>query len=181
MQDILAESKLSAGGVYLYFKSKEEIIEAIALETISAFTKGFENIISNEQAFPLDMVLEDILALMVASDQEKPLFGLALQIWAIMRRMPRILAIFNETQLKWEVMFRGLIERYQANGQLEADVPASDITQVIFALIMGFVTKSALLGTMDTMTFRAGVRALLRSTIRSVDMSESRSNAQEKR
>ena len=30
MQDIIAESELSAGAIYNYFKSKDEIIESIA-------------------------------------------------------------------------------------------------------------------------------------------------------
>lgn len=35
MQDVFAESGLSAGAVYLYFAGKEEIVRAIALEAVT--------------------------------------------------------------------------------------------------------------------------------------------------
>src|ERR687892_1283375 len=43
MQAIFEESGLSPGAVYRYFKSKEEIVEAIATETLSGFAVAMQS------------------------------------------------------------------------------------------------------------------------------------------
>src|SRR5918992_5210095 len=42
MQQIFEESGLSPGAVYRYFKSKDQIVEAIAMETLGGFAAALE-------------------------------------------------------------------------------------------------------------------------------------------
>lgn len=161
MQDIQAEADLSAGGIYVYFKSKEEIIEAIALDTMAFFKKGLEEVLCSDDLPPLDVALGKVLMLMIEYDRQQPVFLMSLQIWAVLGNTPHLAAYFMENQQEVNAMFRRLIERYQAQGYLDPQVPAEQIAQVLVTLIMGFVARMALLGPVDMSTFLAGLRSIL--------------------
>src|SRR3954469_21945833 len=58
MQDVFAESGLSAGAVYRYFKSKNEIIHAIATDKVGGAIVVLEQILKEDPIPPLEEIVE---------------------------------------------------------------------------------------------------------------------------
>src|SRR3954453_3288491 len=58
MQDVFAESGLSAGAVYRYFKSKKEIIHAIATDKIGGAIVVLEEALKEDPLPPLEEIVE---------------------------------------------------------------------------------------------------------------------------
>lgn len=167
MQDILTEAGISAGGVYIYFKSKEEIVEAIAFDTLAFFTAALEGLLSTDHLPPLDVSLGDALRILREHDQEQPTFRVVVQVWGEVARSPRLAAQVAEAQMRGRELFGRLIERYQARGDLDPTAPRERIAQVLIAFMMGYVSQCALLGDTDVDTFMAGLRPLLDARLRS--------------
>src|SRR5690242_18559394 len=61
MADVIAASGLSAGAVYGYFKSKEEIVAAIAEEALSSVDELFEDVLISDEPLSPALVLERVL------------------------------------------------------------------------------------------------------------------------
>jgi AcrR family transcriptional regulator len=169
MQDILAESGLSAGAVYSYFKSKDQIVEAVAAETLTDLWGGIEALIGNELP-ALDVLIGQIAALIMDLDQRRAVVRLAVQVWGEAVRAPQLAHTFRAAQQQLGEGITGLVERYAAQGLLPADTPAAETARVLIALMMGFVVQQALLDDADLAAFQAGVRGLL-ATARSAALS----------
>jgi TetR/AcrR family transcriptional regulator, transcriptional repressor of aconitase len=167
IQDILAEAELSAGGVYVYFKSKEEIVEAIAGETVAIIVGALSGLLDAGDLPALDVAVGRALSRLVAHDRAQPTFRLAVQAWGEVGRSPRLAALVAKAQGEVRQVITHLMLRYQARGDLVTDVPPEQIAQVVIALVAGFVVQSALLGIDDVPSFQAGFRAMLAPHLRS--------------
>src|SRR5262249_36148200 len=167
MQAILAEAGISAGGVYIYFKSKEEIVEAIAVDTLAFFTAAFQGLLSTEQPPPLDAPLADAMRTLLEHDKAQPTLRVAVQIWGEVGRSPYLATRIAEAQAHGRALFGHLIARYQARGDLDPAAPRERIAQVLIAIMMGFVAQCAVLGDTDVDFFVDGLRPLLDARLRS--------------
>jgi AcrR family transcriptional regulator len=166
MQDILTEAQLSAGGLYLYFKSKEEIIEAIAVDTLAFFSATLEELLASDDLPPLDVVLSNALRILRDRDREQPTFRVVVQVWGEVGRARRLAVQVAEAQMRTRELLGRLIEGYQARGDLDPDAPVERIAQMLIAIMMGYVAQCALLGDTDVDAFVAGLRPLLDARLR---------------
>ncbi|MCP9983807.1 TetR/AcrR family transcriptional regulator [Actinomadura madurae] len=74
MQDIFAEAGLSAGAVYRYFKSKNEIIEANVATVVGELHAFFDELGRSEPLLPVDQVMERLAGKVVdLSGEDGPL------------------------------------------------------------------------------------------------------------
>src|SRR5262245_19425512 len=166
MQDILAEAGISAGGVYVYFKSKDEIVAAIALDTLAFFTAALERLLATDQLPPLAAALCGLLRTLREHDQEQPTFQVAVQGWGEAGRSPHLAAQVAAAQTRGRALFGRLVQRYQARGDLDPAAPPERIAQVLIAIMMGYVAQYALLGDVDVDVFTAGLQLLLDARLR---------------
>ncbi|MGW4963552.1 TetR/AcrR family transcriptional regulator [Nonomuraea sp. NPDC004186] len=160
MQDVLAEAELSAGAVYRYFKSKDDIIAATASEALAEVALAFEA----DEATPPD--LDDIVDLVLGVGRP-PLSGsresaqLLVQVWSEALRSPSLCAKLKEVMQEARSVVGGLVARHQRRGLLPADVPAGHVADVLVALVDGFLVLRAVYGHADPAAFRSGLKALM--------------------
>lgn len=137
MQEIIAESELSAGAIYNYFHSKDEIIEAIAQERHYIEREVVENITA-------DSTLSDALQKLARSFTEELLTD-----EGIRRRRVSVLswteALLNPNVAKSvQEGFDGprntLIEVIRKSG-LKADLQADAVARMFVAMFHGFVLQ----------------------------------------
>ncbi|MFD0852046.1 TetR/AcrR family transcriptional regulator, partial [Actinomadura adrarensis] len=69
MQDIMAESELSAGAVYRYFKSKTDIIAAIVSSVIGDMQSFIADLVATDPLPPLDEMIRRFAGHFAASAQ----------------------------------------------------------------------------------------------------------------
>jgi AcrR family transcriptional regulator len=161
MQDVLAEANLSAGAVYRYFRGKDEIIAAIAGETVAEVAGALDAAFGADDPPPLDEVLGAAFLAIERVDAEQGFARLALQVWGEAVRSPALTEMIRGEVPRLRDTLTRLIRVYQDRGLMAADAPAEQVAQVLVGLLPGFVVQHALLGDIDPAAFRAGLRTLL--------------------
>ena len=164
MADVIQESGLSAGAVYGYFKSKEEIVAAIAEDALSTVDEVFQKILATEQVLTPLMALETALEHVVAISErpEGDVTRIAVQAWAEALRNPAIMSTACGKYSQLRDNFEAVARRAQADGTVDPDADPGHIAQVMFGLIPGFVLQRLIIGDVTIETYTAGLRALLR-------------------
>jgi AcrR family transcriptional regulator len=159
MQDLIKEAGLSVGAVYRYFKSKNDIISAIA----STVTTGMEQHIDAvaDRRLPLiesmDLVLDGIDS-QIGPDGN---LRIALQVWGEATLDPAIGAIVRERYEGLRRSVRRLVVQAVESGELAAGTDIDAVACVLYGFIPGFALQRVLTGFPDKKTYVAGMRALL--------------------
>jgi AcrR family transcriptional regulator len=161
MQDILAEAGLSVGAVYRYFRSKDEIVVAIADAALDEVTESVRDIFDGPPPPPLDAVIGRILSSRPPLDGSPASARLMLQVWGEAARSPELRERYATTFEAWRAFLTSVVEVYQRSGQLTSAVPAAHLTPALIAVVQGFMVQIALTGDVDVSTLQAGVRGLL--------------------
>jgi AcrR family transcriptional regulator len=163
MAEVIRESGLSAGAVYGYFKSKDEIVAAIAEEALSTVDELFGKILASEEPLsPID-ALEAALTHVVAI-AERPggdVTRVAIQAWAEALRNPGIMAVAQDKYSQVRGRFEEVARRGQADGTVDPSVDPRYIAQVLFGIIPGFALQRLVMGDVAPNTYAAGLRALV--------------------
>jgi AcrR family transcriptional regulator len=165
MADVIRESGLSAGAVYGYFKSKEEIIAAIAEEALGTVDQLFGNLLTSAEPLSPFAALEAALNQVVAI-AERPggdVTRVGIQAWSEALRNPAIMEIAQTRYSHLRSHFEEVARRGQADGTVDPSVDPRYIAQVLFGIIPGFVLQRLIMGDVEPATYTAGLRALLRS------------------
>jgi AcrR family transcriptional regulator len=166
MADVIAASGLSAGAVYGYFKSKEEIIGAIAEDALTNVDELFETILDDKSGAPLQpvTVLERVLhhIVVIAERPGGDVTRIALQAWAEALRNPAMLEIAGDKYRLLRSRFAEVARRAQADGTIDAAVDPDHIAQALFGFVPGFMVQRLLMGDVTPESYTAGLRAILR-------------------
>jgi TetR/AcrR family transcriptional regulator, transcriptional repressor of aconitase len=160
MQDLLREANLSAGAVYRYFKSKDEIIAAIGFDNVAAFTRAIEEVVQIDDRPPLDEAVGRLLAALERLDAEQDHAKITLQAWSEALRSPALAARVEEGWAELTSSLAGLVEVYQERGEISSDVAADDVARLLVGLLHGFVVRQAVLGDGDAEALRNGLPAI---------------------
>ncbi len=161
MQDVIKEARLSVGAFYRYFRSKNELITAIATEKISAVTGVLDELLEVEPMPPIASVLEQVLEIVDGAVDEGGPIQIAVQVWGEAVHDPEVGAIVADIYGRVRDRAVRTAERAQATGQLPPDADPAGIGAAFFGLVQGYILQRILLGTVDRRLYMNGVRALL--------------------
>ncbi|MGK8525225.1 TetR/AcrR family transcriptional regulator [Nocardia asteroides] len=161
MQDVFAESGLSAGAVYRYFKSKDELITALATQTTVSLRVAMDLAINREPlptpAELITMVAEEVVR---RSGPDGPV-RLAPQAWALALVHPEAAVMVRETMMAMRALWVTYAERMRDKGWLPEDADVDAVGKAIIGLLPGFILQHLILGDPDPQTLARGVRTLL--------------------
>jgi TetR/AcrR family transcriptional regulator, transcriptional repressor of aconitase len=163
MQDVFAESGLSAGAVYRYFKSKDGIIKAIAERSLERIEPVFEKMLAEDPIPPVDEAVTRLVTALC--ELEDGPMRIAPQAWAAAIYDPGIAEFASGFLGRIRSWWIELAHRQQAAGRMPPDADADAVGAVLFGLIPGFVYQRLLLGDVDPDTFRRGIRGLVATTL----------------
>ena len=162
MQDICDESALSPGAVYRYFRSKEEIIEAMCMRGRS------ENIAIIEDAFEHDdtlAVLEELITVFFGSlDTGDPAVADCILNIELISEAPRNERIretlrLNNDEVRTRFMEK-LVLRAQARGEMNPELSPEAVARVMIAVYHGFLTQKIIEPDLDVWGYANVLRAL---------------------
>jgi AcrR family transcriptional regulator len=166
MQDVIAEAGLSVGAVYRYFKSKHEIVSAIAGETVGGINVALAEIAEHRPPYPLVDSMDRVLAVIDEQTGPDGMFRLALQVWAETVRDATLAAMVAEKYALLRETFNLIARQARDAGELPADTDTDAVGSVLFGMIPGYALQRVLVGQPDRNTFLAGVRTLLPDPVR---------------
>jgi len=164
MQDLIQEAGLSVGAVYRYFKSKNEIIGAIAESVAGSLTSYVEELAQHEPQLPIDELMSLVLDVIDAQVGPDGNFPLGLQVWAEAPRDPVIGKIVKHRYAGMQSAFTVMARRAVEAGELPPDTDVEAAGAVLFGMIPGFALQRLLVGHPDKETYLRGVRSLLSPT-----------------
>jgi AcrR family transcriptional regulator len=163
MADVIGEAGLSAGAVYGYFRSKNDIIRAISERSIGTVAVLLQDLVDREApVHPVDAVqvfLEQMARLTRESGGDMARVGV--QAWAEAVRDPEIHALAKEKMGAVRSALEGVVRRAQEDRTMSADADPRAVAQVLFALLPGFVLESLVLEDVTPASYVAGLRDLL--------------------
>ena len=164
MADIIRESGLSAGAVYLYFRSKDEIITAIAEQVVAGADQIFDEVLARESPPMLHeavwLIVSRIERIATAGDGE--LVKVALPTWAEAVRNESIRSVVAQAYRHLRHRMQDLVERLQAAGRFDPEADPEQVAQVLFGLMPGFVLQRVILGDITAESYAAGLSDLIR-------------------
>jgi AcrR family transcriptional regulator len=159
MQDLIREADMSVGAVYRYFKSKTEIINAIAENVAGGLIARLHEVAER------DLPLADAMSLVldIVDEQVGPdgNFRLALQIWAEASLDPAIGEIVRARYAGMRTAFTVFARNAMRRGELPPDADVDGVGAALFALMPGYALQRLLAGTPDKDTYLRGVQTLL--------------------
>jgi AcrR family transcriptional regulator len=160
MQDVFAESGLSAGAVYRYFKSKNEIIHAIATEKLGGAIVVLEEILKEDPLPPLEEIVERFATYAQSVLDDDGALRVAPYVWAEALHDPEyhgfVTQLLGGLRSWWAV----LATRMRDEGRLAADADPQAMASTLVCLLPGFVLQRLLLGDVDARTLGGGIRAI---------------------
>ncbi|MGV0606562.1 TetR/AcrR family transcriptional regulator [Mycolicibacterium sp. XJ1904] len=166
MAAVVAESGMSAGAVYLYFKDKADLIRAIAeivaAEGMSVVLEGAVAEVPTPQR-----VLADVLERVIALGEERgvELHRVALQAWAEAARDPEIMAIYRREGVRGRAGWVTYVERAIAAGHLPSGTDPLRAAHTLIGLIPGFMVQRLFFEDLTPASYAGGLADLMGSSV----------------
>ncbi|MFF2778408.1 TetR/AcrR family transcriptional regulator [Streptomyces sp. NPDC058052] len=165
MQDVLAEAGLSAGAVYRYFRSKDELIAAIAEETFTRIRGAFAEATGENPPPMPDVLIARVMTIVlerrIAGAERQAFARLIIQVWAETLRDEALAKTLTQGFDGMREIWAGLVDAYRANGLVPADVSSEDMARTLIATVQGFIAQQALFGDVEIDVLREGLRGLM--------------------
>jgi AcrR family transcriptional regulator len=161
MQDICSEADLSPGAVYRYFRSKEEIIEAMCERNMVEDAETIREALAFDSSVEAFNELTRIFLLGV-SDHES--CALCLQLLAEAPHNATILESVRRGRVAVREALTGFIRKGQARGEFNASLDAEAVAQVMCSLYMGLIVQLQAEPDLDLMAYARVVRSLFDGT-----------------
>jgi AcrR family transcriptional regulator len=161
MKDVLAESGLSAGAVYSYVRSKEELVGLVAS---SVFTDAAPRLQAVLFADPVPAPAEAVAGVIAAVDplgEPEGVLRLAVQVWGEALRNEAIGEAVGALYRELRSWFVRYAERAVEAGHLAPGTDAETAGRTYFGMVPGYIIQRLLLGDVDPESYAAGLRAVL--------------------
>jgi AcrR family transcriptional regulator len=168
IRDICRESGLSAGAIYGYFKSKDEILEALAdmgRENTSALLDSM--MIEGPASDVLAHLLSEMISVMDSEDSQMGV-RVDVRLWGEALSTPRIQELFLEALPNTAAPFVDLVRQGQEAGELAAGLDPEKVARVFIALCLGIQVQKAL----DPETSLAGCSEVISALVTGAFRSE---------
>ncbi|MDJ0393872.1 TetR/AcrR family transcriptional regulator [Rhodococcus sp. G-MC3] len=150
MADIIAESGVSAGAIYSYFKNKQELIVHVTRDVLKSRAAELDEL---EQQDPLPPPAAVVRMFLIDLAQDIGDLRIFVQIWAAAAAEPHSM----DSVAGVVVELRALYERYlrawfvhKGFSEEEADGRALAIAPIIVAMCQGYILQSVLVPDFDS-------------------------------
>jgi AcrR family transcriptional regulator len=159
MQDLFAESGLSAGAVYRYFASKDDVIFAIAEQNLAEVMDVVRGAATRPGITVADAIAE-VLDLLRRKDEQQQLGGVAILVWAEVLRNPVLAGRFRQLLTDLRVDLARLITSQRVRRK-KYPVTADAVAGAVLSLVAGYLVQLAILGPADMAEVPSAIGAWL--------------------
>jgi AcrR family transcriptional regulator len=143
MDDIVAESGLSKGTLYWYFKSKKELFLALFSSITQQLESGWQAQIDDPRLTATEKLRLSIALFRVELSEMVPFIGIMLEAWTMTRHDPDMDKLVRDMYAPYLAIMSSIIAEGIASGEFEAD-SAETTAKVIMILYDGLTLAKAL-------------------------------------
>jgi AcrR family transcriptional regulator len=171
MAEIIEEAGLSAGAVYRYFRSKDDLIASVVEMTIGTADELFAQLLADDPVPSPDATITFLIDAVLERAVNNPVTGvdmsrLALNAWAEALRDRDVANHIEQTLTLIREHYAEVVRRWQAAGELDPSADPTHVGAVLMGIVHAFAIQRLLLPGTDPDQYVAGVRALLESAAR---------------
>lgn len=163
MEEILREANLSSGAVYLYYKSKDDLILAAISTYMTALRDLLFPILTRpEPPSPLTLINEITSAIDKHTRRsEIDLNVTILMCWSEAQTNPQVKTLISGFQKNYRTALTRIVRQWQIHDQLQSRGKPEDLAKALLSFFLGFIVQSAMLGELDSKTVSRGMEGLL--------------------
>ncbi len=162
MRDVVRESGLSAGAVYSYFPSKDDLVAAAVEPILTTVITALDEVVADGTAAPTDVVRTLVERIWpVATGGQVDYTRVAVTAWGEALRDPAVRRIAEGTYGTVRTRLGDIVAAWRDAGHLPGDTDARALAQVLFSVLVGLVLQHALLGDVDLQAYTGAVGLLL--------------------
>jgi TetR/AcrR family transcriptional regulator, transcriptional repressor of aconitase len=165
MQDIVRETGLSAGAIYRYFKSKEDIVAAIAAEHRAVDAAALAEVSTFDDVGAALRSLAEVTLGRLADPQEQEWRRVTVQVWGEALRDERVMGIVRDGIDEPVAILAALIRRGQRDGTLPGDLDPDGAARVCASIFQGLVLQQAWDPKLDVEGYIAAVFSLIEALV----------------
>lgn len=164
MADIIAESGLSAGAIYGYFPSKQELIRGVATHVIGGRRDEMQAAAAQHPLSPAE-----VISVLVNGTRAHVPAQAVVQVWSEATVDPELRALLNESVGGLRAAITQTLGAWAAAapGRIPEDVTpeqrAAHTAPTLLGLLPGFLVQHALIDGFDADAYLDGAADLLRS------------------
>jgi TetR/AcrR family transcriptional regulator, transcriptional repressor of aconitase len=162
MQDVFRESGLSAGAVYRYFKSKNDLVQAITAEERGPITAVIESALAQDPVPGADEIAGRLAAAVQELSGPDGPARVAPSAWAQALYDPAVADIVRGVWGPMRSYWIKAAQRMRDDGRLPPGTDADAVGAALFSVGPGFLLQQLILGGPDAATLQRGLRQLLR-------------------
>jgi AcrR family transcriptional regulator len=160
MAQIIAEAGVSAGTIYLYFDSKEQIVEAIAEERHALESALAATALANPDTRQALHDLADGYLNWLSDPIEQKRRRVTVQVWAEALRSDRVASIVRDGVGQRQQIADFVGDRQQ-QGHLVASLDPDAVSRVMLSLVLGFVLQQAWDAAIDVDGYRSVLNEII--------------------
>jgi TetR/AcrR family transcriptional regulator, transcriptional repressor of aconitase len=161
MQDFFEASGLTAGLVYRYFRSKDELIATLAGDALAQLHDAVEEVIGADEPPSIEQVLSRLLRTVDDLDARERLPRVAVQVWGEALRNPTVGPIATAGIARLLAALERLVRAEQAAGRLDDRLDPAGAARALFSFLPGFIIQRALDPGLDRAAFEQAALALV--------------------
>jgi AcrR family transcriptional regulator len=162
MDDIIKASGLSAGAVYSYYASKDELILAAVTASLGALRALIDPILKAQPLPPPDELVRQITHAIAKFTQRDTydLKRIALLGWSEAQRNEALRATMGGFYRAFREQMEDAARQWKSAGILAGDAVPASVAKTLLAMILGFVVEAAILGDIGASELAAGLNDL---------------------
>ncbi|MFI6869114.1 TetR/AcrR family transcriptional regulator [Nocardia sp. NPDC050406] len=146
MQDVFAEAGLSAGAVYRYFKSKDDIITALTTEATSGLRQALTEAVRQDPLPTPPELVRTIAYVITDLSQPGGPVRLIPQAWALALTDPNIGDYVRSNIGGIRRMWSEYAIRMREEGWLPEDADIDAVAKTLMGILPGFILQHLILG-----------------------------------
>ena len=117
MDDIVAESGLSKGSLYWYFKSKKELFLSLFQEVMGQIGQAWEGIAANQEVSAMEKLRASLTLFRAELGEMAPFFSVMMEAWALTRYDEDVESVIQELYGPYQGIMIRIIEEGVASGE----------------------------------------------------------------
>ena len=160
MQDLFAEAGLSAGAVYGYFSNKEDMVLAIAEQSMREMIAMIHSFAAAPRGTGLGDALGNVLEVIQRKHAQGRMGAMAVMSWSEALRNPVLASRFEALLAPMRADLAEVVREHQADGDLPKHPTPEALAAVLMSIVSGFVLQLALFDHQVASGFAEAVRAL---------------------
>lgn len=162
MDAIIEESSLSAGAVYGYFRSKDELILAAITTSLAGISTLLDPLFAHDPPLAPENLLREVVAVIddFSAREGFDLKRIALLGWSEAQRNDVICETMRGFYAAVRDKLKHTAQMWKKTGLIAENADADDIAKAMLAFVLGFVAEAAIIGDVDAAALARGAVAL---------------------